>query len=180
MHRPPPPPNVLRSVCEAIAGRVAPWKAPTCFDPRHTWYVGAAKSQFGYVAAMWGPSLGCRIEILPQWVNSQQTAEHMAIARATKIAAHMKLPAKIRLTGAVGNRWRGRALRRMAHTLRWGRLQVKLRGVRSKMNPADHPSRVFKFPNHNEMHAQTGATNLVATTQSKPHLVPIGWAATVG
>ena len=59
------PPNVLRSMCEAIAGSVAQWRAPRCVDLRHTWCVDAAKSQFGYVAVMWGPSLGRRIEILP-------------------------------------------------------------------------------------------------------------------
>ena len=180
--RPPPcapysPPNVLRSVCEAIACSVAQWKAPRCVDPRHTWYVDAAKSQFGYVAAAWGPSLGCRIEILPKWVNSQQTTELMAIANATKLAAHMRLLAihlaadnmaaiwlVIIMTGAVGNPWRGRASRRMAHTLRWGRLQVKLSYVQSKLNPANHPSRMFEFTNHTKMHAQTWAIYLVATT----------------
>ena len=62
-------------------------------DPRHTWYVDAPKSQFGFVAATWGPSLGCRIEILPHSVNSRQTAELVAIANVAKLAAHMKLPA---------------------------------------------------------------------------------------
>ena len=64
------PGRVLRSVCEASAGSVAQCGAPRCVDPRHTWYVDAVKSQFRYVVATWGPSLGCRIEILPEWVNS--------------------------------------------------------------------------------------------------------------
>ena len=84
-------------------------------DQRYTWYVDVAKSPFGFIAAMW--------EILPQWVKSQQIAELMAISNAVKLAAHMKLPAIhlaannmaaiwsiIRMTWAVGNPWRGRAL----------------------------------------------------------------------
>ena len=113
----------------------------------------------------------------------------MAIANVAKLAAHMKLPAihlaadnmaaiwsVMRMTGAVGNPWRGRALRRVAHTLRWGRLQVELSYVQSKLNPANHTSRVFEFTNHTEMHAETWATYLVAKTQNKPHRVPMGWA----
>ena len=187
------PPRVLRSLCEALAVSVAPWWAPECIDPHHTWYADAAKFRYGYVAATWGPSLGCRIAILPHWVNSQQTAELMAIVNAVKLAAHMKLPtihveadnlaaiwSTIRMTGAVGNPWRGRALRRLGHVLRWGRLQMRLSYVRSKMNPTDHPSRIFEFQNHTVMHAQTWATCLVAKAQNKPQLVPMRWAATGG
>ena len=55
--------------------------------------------------------------------------------------------------------------------------QTKLRLV--KTEPCG-PCRVFELTNHTEMHAHTWATYLVAKTQNKPHLVPMGWAATRG
>ena len=62
-------------------------------DPHHIGYVDVATSNHGYVAAIWGSTLGCRFQLLPYWVRSQQSAEVMAIEGALKVAACMKLPA---------------------------------------------------------------------------------------
>ena len=183
------PPRVLRSLCHAISLCCQPWHAKRCVDPQHTWYVDAARSDAGYVAAVWGPELGCRIKLLPEWIFSQQSAELMAIEMAAKLPVQMKLPAihvgadnlgaiwsAIRLSGSVGNPGRGRLLRRLAHTLRWGNLHLKLSWVASKHNPADHPSRVFEFDSPTLMHASAWATFIVAMRQSTPHLLHMGWA----
>ena len=183
------PPRVLRSLCHAISLCCQPWHAKRCVDPQHTWYVDAARSDAGYVAAVWGPDLGCRIKLLPDRIFSQQSAELMAIEMAAKWAVQMKLPAihvgadnlgaiwsAIRLSGSVGHPGRGRLLRRLAHTLRWGNLHLKLSWVVSKQNPADYPSRVFEFDSPTLMHASAWATLIVATRQSTPHLLHMGWA----
>ena len=87
------PPKVLRSLCHAIALCCQPWKASAVVDPKHTWYVDAVRSKAGYVAAVWGPELGCRIKLPLQWVFSQWSAELAAIGMAVKLGAKIKLPA---------------------------------------------------------------------------------------
>ena len=53
---------------------------------------------------------------------------------------------------------------------------MKLSWVQSKLNPADHPSRVFEFDSPTLMHASAWATFIVAMRQSTPHLLYMGCA----
>ena len=123
---PPPPPQ--SNFLPAISIAYLVWKAPQCKDPHSTWYVDVARSESGLV--------GCRIQLLPSRIRSQQSAELAAIGMALWLGAHMGLSAihiaadnlsaiflAISLTGGggggMGNPPGGRPLRRLAHTLRW-------------------------------------------------------------
>ena len=184
------PPKVLRSLCHAIAVCCQPWKAGTVIEPKHIWYVDGARSKAGYVAAMWDPELGCCTKLLPHWISSQRSAELAAIGMAIKLVAKIRLPAihlgadnlaamwsTIKLFGAVGNPYR--LLRQIAHTMRLGRVQVKLSWVPSKLNPADHPSKLHEFPSATLMHANAWATFLVVSTQAN-HLLFMGLVGSGG
>ena len=105
-------------------------------EPKWMWYVDAARSPVGFLGAVWGTALGCRIEVLPDWTRSQQLAE-WGIIQGIKPAAHMGLKAihivadnlaviwsAIRLTRGVGNPCRARLLRRLTHVVRRTKIPV--------------------------------------------------------
>ena len=64
------PQRVLRSFEEAMAQCILPWKPKCPRELRWIWYVDAAKSPVGFLGAVWGTEPGCRIEVLPKWVQS--------------------------------------------------------------------------------------------------------------
>ena len=76
-------------MCDALALSTVHFIAHKVHKDKHTWYVDAAKPQAGYVAAIWGPHLGCCISILPSWVALQQSAKLRAIYMDIKLADQM-------------------------------------------------------------------------------------------
>ena len=125
---------------------------------------------------MWRPELGCRIELLPDWVQSQQAAELWALTHGVRLASHIDLKAvhtaidnleaiwsAIRLTGVVGIPIRARLHRRLSHMNRRTRRRVFISWVPSKSNPADAPSRLHEYCDPIIMQAEAWATFLVAS-----------------
>ena len=183
------PKKVLRSLAEAIAISCQKWKPIPTTPHQDTIFVDAAEGQYGYVAAIWSPTFGTRIWHLPSWIITQQGAELAAIEAGIKIAAYKKLTSihlvadnmaaiytTIKFGSALKNHLRARHVRRIAHLLRWSKLKVNISWICSEYNPADCPSRYWKYTSEEVMQAHTIATyNAMQQCQrGQPH--HIGWA----
>ena len=184
------PPAVLRGLMEAIAVSLTPWQAPPALTDRaETWFVDAAFDDGGWTAALWTAWRGIRIWALPPWVKTQQGAELAAIQMAAKTAAYEGLTnlhlvadnmsaiwSTIRSKGSTGSPDRARHLRRIAHTLRWSHLRMRLSWIASRFNPADCPSRKSKYQSFLHMAADAEAT--YCALQKCPEHRPrhMGWA----
>ena len=184
------PPAVLRGLMEALALGITPWKAPPNLSPtKETWYVHAAYDDSRWTAALWTPGRGMRIWRLPTWVATQQGAQLAAIEMATKTAAYEGLTqlhlvadnmsaigSTIRNKSSTTSPARARHLRRIAHTLRWSHLRMRISWIASRFNPADYPSRVSTYDSFVHMAADAEAT--YRALQHYPLHAPkhMGWA----
>ena len=184
------PPAVLRGLMEAIALSLTPWHAPPALaDRAETWFVDAAFDNEEWMAAMWTAQRGMRIWVLPPWVNTQHGAELAAIEMAAMTAAYEGLTSlhlvadnmsaiwsTIRSKGSAASPTRAKHLRRIAHTLRWSRLRMRLSWIASRFNPVDCPSRRYKYQSFIHMAADAEAT--YCALQRCPEHRPrhMGWA----
>jgi len=184
------PPKVLKSLAEAIAIAFQPWRPTPTHQHQATLFVDAAKGPERYVAAMWSTTHGTRIWHLPNWVNTQQAAELAAIEHTLKLAAYEKLKqvhiiadnmAAIFTTTKFGsklcNPTRARHVRRIAHTLRWSKIQAQISWIRSRFNPADCPSRYWKYPSMLCMQIDAHATYEAMQACQAGKTTSIGWAS---
>ena len=120
---------------------------------------------------------------------SQQGAEPAAIEMATKTAAYEGLTqlhlvadnmsairSTIKNKSSTASPARARHLRRIAHTLRWSHLRLRISWIASRFNPADCPSRVSSYDSFVHMAADAEAT--YRTLQRCPMHAPkhMGWA----
>ena len=179
------PARVLRGLAEAIAFSLYPWKARSAVSPRQLWFTDASFDGTAYWISLWSPHIGIRIYRAPTWVNSQQSAELLALVTAARIAAFRGLPS---LALAVDNmaaihsalhcrappaaKPRTRLLRQLQHTLRWSGLTLHLHWVRGSLNPADPSSRWYSYPSPHIMLGRTLGRH-VALSLSLPWVAPL-------
>ena len=165
LHRGPPvakcipPPAVLRALAEAAAAAVVPWSAPIHPSCGPAWFVDAAGTWSGYWSAIWSPCLRPKIVQHHPWVNNQQAAELAGIVHAVRVAAYkgcrslnVVFDNQAAICSAISGRTRImcsaqlRLLRQLQHVLRWSGIQLACYWVPSVYNPADPPSRWWKYP----------------------------------
>ena len=184
------PPAVLRGLMEAIALSLTPWQAPPALTDRaETWFVDTAFDDGEWTAAMWTAQRGMRIWVLPPWVSTQQGAELAAIKMAAKTAAYEGLTSlhlvadnmsaiwsTIRNKGSAASPARAKHVRRIAHTLRWSHLRMRLSWIASRFNPADCPSRRSKYQSFIHMAADAEATYCVLQQCPEHRPRHMGWA----
>ena len=130
-----------------------------------------------------------RIWKLPPWVTTQQGAELASIEMATKTAAYEGLTqlhlvadnmsamwSTVRNKSSTASPARARHLRRIAHTLRWSQIRMRISWVASRFNPTDCPSRVSTYESFVHMAADAEAT--YRALQHYPQHTPkhMGWA----
>ena len=152
------PTLVLRALAEAIAAALVPWTAPRAVPSGPTWFVDAAGTHSAYWSGIWSPYLRPKTVHHPPWVHTQQAAELAGVIHAIKIAAyqgHTTLILIIDNQAAIASvisrkatykcQAQQRLLRQLHHVLRWSGLQVACYWVPSALNPADPPSRSWKY-----------------------------------
>ena len=138
---------------------------------------------------MWTAQHSMRIWVLPPWVSTQQGAELAAIEMAAKTAAYEGLTSlhlvadnmsaiwwTIRNKGSAASPARAKHLRRIAHTLRWSNLRMRLSWIASRFNPADCPSRRSKYQSFIHMAADAEATYYVLQQCPEHRPRHMGWA----
>ena len=124
-----------------------------------------------WTAAMWTAHRGMRIWVLPPWVSTQQGAGLAAIEMAAKAAAYegsanlhlgadnmWAIWSTIRDKGSAVSPARAKDLRRIAHTLCWSHLRMRLSWIASRFNPVECPSRRSKYRSFIHMAADAEAT----------------------
>ena len=157
-------PRFTSAALEALAMAFPAWlpdslaTMPLPTAPR--FFADAAQAPWGqYYAGVWEHRMGIRFFPCPPWVQTQQAAELFAAYKALSLAAfrynlsfHLFLDNHAVIYSLLRGKARScllpqnRLLRRICHLLHWSGLTAALHYVPSSQNPADPPSRWWRFP----------------------------------
>ena len=157
------PNTTCRGILDLAAFSSIGWDAnhSNRISPSNNWFfVDAAQHGTIFHIGIFHPSQGIQIHVAPPAIQNQQMAELFGLVYVVHLATSLRLSELHLVNDNKGallsfstlqprshNYTQVRLLRKTFNLLWWSHLKVYLYWVPSFLNPADHPSRLFSFPN---------------------------------